>query len=482
MSKNTVKRLFSAVLAVIMLVSVTPLVNAGAKPTIYDPENNPEEWAKYVAMFTEKANSIKKDTPYCVVSNESGLAENGIKVEYGGDGNAYDEEVDAKVEKWLSPVFDGMFKSNSSVALSFIETLLGKGFLGLDTRTFYKNENRDKYVPLFGEDVVSRLTPDDKDFELTVSYDSEDPDRLLGIRVMYYRDDVNTGEESSMDKVFSISDGTIDPIIISGNNSSATKLDVKFKDFKYGTSKVNLYFDENGDVERYISEVPYEFSVSLYDLLNVFDAVNRNFGFTFSFAQMGIKLANTILTNLGKDSITAESVLSDYSLRIRYIVRTVVSDFNFAPRIFGDIDGDGKVTVDDARAALRHAVQLDTIKTRDGLIYGDVNFDGVIDINDARAILRMSVKLDPTFTEVPAGKKITIVSTEPETPDTPDTPETPDTPDTPDNPETPKPDYSDLELFPASVAQTIFDIINFIGGSTDSFIDYIKAIIAASKK
>lgn len=56
MSKNTVKRLFSAVLAVIMLVSVTPLVNAGAKPTIYDPENNPEEWAKYVTMFTEKAN------------------------------------------------------------------------------------------------------------------------------------------------------------------------------------------------------------------------------------------------------------------------------------------------------------------------------------------------------------------------------------------------------------------------------------------
>ena len=96
MSKNTVKRLFSAVLAVVMLVSVTPLVKAGARPTIYDPENNPEEWAKFVTMFTEKANSIKKDTPYCVVSNESGLAENGIKVEYDGDGNAYDEEVDAK--------------------------------------------------------------------------------------------------------------------------------------------------------------------------------------------------------------------------------------------------------------------------------------------------------------------------------------------------------------------------------------------------
>lgn len=158
MSKNTVKRLFSAVLAVVMLVSVTPLVKAGARPTIYDPENNPEEWAKFVTMFTEKANSIKKDTPYCVVSNESGLAENGIKVEYGGDGNAYDEEVDAKVEKWLSPVFDGMFKSNSSVALSFIETLLGKGFSGLTPVPSSKTRIAINMFP-FSERMLFRALP-----------------------------------------------------------------------------------------------------------------------------------------------------------------------------------------------------------------------------------------------------------------------------------------------------------------------------------
>lgn len=483
MSKNTAKRILSAITAAVMLLSCIPFVSAASyTPTVIDSEEQPEEWAKYVTMFSQYANSIKKDMPYCVVKNESGLAEkDGITVESSMGGY---EEVDDAVKKWLAPIFDGMFKSNSSVAKSFIEVLLGDGVLGFDTMTFYKGENRDKYVPLYGTDSVSLLTPDDKDFDLTVSHSSSKPDRLLGIQVLYGVSEPAADAGSSRSKVFSLSDGTIDPIIISGNGTSS-KLDVKFTDFNYGRSKAELYFNEDGTLSKYLSEVPYEFSASLFDLLNVLDAVYKNTGFTFSFVNAGFALANTILEGLNQPTVSAEDILGGYKLHIKYTVRTVIDSFNYNDRLFGDIDGDGTVSVSDARTALRHAVQLEIIKDTVGLIYGDVDFDGGIDVADARLILRMAVMLDPTFSEVPEGKEIKIVKTErpdPDKPTTPDTPETPENPDTPENPEAPeKPDYSDLEKIPASVAQAVFDLINLIGGSSESFIDYIKQIIAAAK-
>lgn len=483
MSKNTAKRILSAITAAVMLLSCIPIVSAASHiPTVITAEEQPEEWAKYVTMFSQYANSIKKDMPYCVVKNESGLAEkDGITVESSMGGY---EEVDDAVKKWLTPIFDGMFKSNSSVAKSFIEVLLGDGVLGFDTMTFYKGENRDKYVPLYGTDSVSLLTPDDKDFDLTVSHSSAKPDRLLGIQVLYGVSEPAADAGSSRSKVFSLSDGTIDPIIISGNGTSS-RLDVKFTDFNYGRSKAELYFNEDGTLSKYLSEVPYEFSASLFDLLNVLDAVYKNTGFTFSFVNAGFALANTILEGLNQPTVSAEDILGGYKLHIKYTVRTVIDSFNYNDRLFGDIDGDGTVSVSDARTALRHAVQLEIIKDTVGLIYGDVDFDGDIDVADARLILRMAVMLDPTFSEVPEGKEIKIVKTErpdPDKPTTPDTPETPENPDTPENPEAPeKPDYSDLEKIPASVAQAVFDLINLIGGSSESFIDYIKQIIAAAK-
>ena len=260
---------------------------------------------------------------------------------------------------------------------------------------------------------------------------------------------------------------------------------MKFTDFNYGKSKAELYFNEDGTLSKYLSEVPYEFSASLFDLLNVLDAVYKNTGFTFSFVNAGFALANTILEGLNQPTVSAEDILGGYKLHIKYTVRTVIDSFNYNDRLFGDIDGDGTVSVSDARTALRHAVQLEIIKDTVGLIYGDVDFDGDIDVADARLVLRMAVMLDPTFSEVPEGKEIKIVKTErpdPDKPTTPDTPETPEKPDTPENPEAPeKPDYSDLEKIPASVAQAVFDLINLIGGSSESFIDYIKQIIAAAK-
>lgn len=59
----------------------------------------------------------------------------------------------------------------------------------------------------------------------------------------------------------------------------------------------------------------------------------------------------------------------------------------------GDVNNDGKITVDDARAALRAAVKLDVLSEA---AYAAADVDGKkgVTVDDARLILRVSVKLD----------------------------------------------------------------------------------------
>ena len=59
----------------------------------------------------------------------------------------------------------------------------------------------------------------------------------------------------------------------------------------------------------------------------------------------------------------------------------------------GDTDGDKKITVSDARSALRFAVALD-IPTTAQLLACDTDGDGVVAVGDARNILRAAVGLD----------------------------------------------------------------------------------------
>ena len=59
----------------------------------------------------------------------------------------------------------------------------------------------------------------------------------------------------------------------------------------------------------------------------------------------------------------------------------------------GDVNNDGKITVDDARAALRASVKLDVLSAA---AYAAADVDGKkgVTVDDARLILRVSVKLD----------------------------------------------------------------------------------------
>ncbi len=64
--------------------------------------------------------------------------------------------------------------------------------------------------------------------------------------------------------------------------------------------------------------------------------------------------------------------------------------------VLGDVNFDGSVSVDDARAVLRMSVGLESV-SEEIKKCADMNGDGVITVDDARAILRIAVGLESTF-------------------------------------------------------------------------------------
>lgn len=63
--------------------------------------------------------------------------------------------------------------------------------------------------------------------------------------------------------------------------------------------------------------------------------------------------------------------------------------------ILGDVNGDGKINVSDARLALRAAVKIENYAEGSAeFLSGDVDFDNSITVSDARLILRVAVELD----------------------------------------------------------------------------------------
>ena len=67
--------------------------------------------------------------------------------------------------------------------------------------------------------------------------------------------------------------------------------------------------------------------------------------------------------------------------------------------IMGDLDGNGKVTAEDARIALRIAARLQNA-TKYQMQVGDLNKDGKITAGEARLILRFAAKLDAVLQAV----------------------------------------------------------------------------------
>lgn len=480
--KNIIKSVFASVLAVTLLVSYVPSVFG---VTVIDED----ERLQYLYTFNEAVNSVKEKKPsFKYVKQAAMNSEDDIFIGYNSAG-----DLSSDARKYLSVIVDAFFNPEKGLVNNFIAVLTETNS-DYTEKTIAKGLDTTNFLPVYGKPYMSALTVDD---EFTL-YSEEQKDLLdsskdkLTLRFKFDDCDLEEVKNSSLPKVFDLPSGSINPVIIGGGHFSDSEgplENVKFDEFKYHNAYVQAELNSKGELTKYIQNISYTFSMSFYDLIRVFGVYSN-----IDLMEIGLAIANPILVNTGNPEVTAREVLKGASIYIQYDIRTELTNFDWLPRYFGDIDNDGDVDAYDARTALRYSVGLEQIKDQESLIYGDVNFDGDITAADARLILRMSVELEPLFDEVPEGKTIKIVVISPPADDKEDSDgETPDESDKTETPETPDGSQSGLPSTGAvaedvtEFINSIFNIINTIkgdgvnGGGIQSLIQQIKDIIAAGR-
>ena len=162
------------------------------------------------------------------------------------------------------------------------------------------------------------------------------------------------------------------------------------------------------------------------------------------------------------------------------VMAVILSSFavpSFARRKLGDVDGDGFITSDDARTALRASVNLDRL-TEEEEMAANVDGDEFVTSSDARLILRASVRLDQLpDVYVDAGEPTTEEPTEPEPttePETPD-PETTTEPETPDPETTTEPATPDPETTTEPETPSQPDRTDFIPPEADNEYEILRS-------
>ncbi len=427
-----------------------------------------------VSFFNGSVNVIKTETPKATVKYHNYLPKGGLVTGSGGDA----EELDENAQKYLLPVLEGLFNGRSSLTKSFIQTLLGSDQGNtLEQLELHRGQLRNHTVPVYGKPYVSALVPA-QDFDLYADYTKggKTPSRMS---LSFKKQTLEEAKASSMAKVFSLPSGDFDPTIFSGTRTEyVSRLDnAKFTSFDIEDAKIVTQYDDKGRLSYYGSTIEYHFSISFYDCMNLISAV---LGYDFYGAV--IDAVNPILEKVSKDDISKESVLQEHQVYVTYCCDVEITKLDYSSRLFGDIDDNGAVTAEDARIALRHAVDLEPIYGSDDRIYADIDFNGVINAEDARLILRTSVELEKPFKDVPADKKIKIVKIE----------EEPPLPAQPEDDETPaNGDPSGLlkDYDPAiTMADVVKEVLSFIGsvedeegGARGAITDYIKSIQDAVK-
>lgn len=493
MKHNTVFRKLSALsLALVMLLSLIPSALA---VTVIDEEQK----LQYLYTFNDAVNSIKENKPSFKYVRTSGMnKEDDIFI-----GSKSAADLSDEAYKYLSVLVDAFFNPDKGLVNNFI-AVLTESYTDTKEKEVLKGMDTTNFLPLYGKPYMSALTVDD-DFTLLAEERKDilapENDKLT-LRFKFDEEyDLETVDESPLKKVFDLPSGSINPVIIGGNNFSDTEgplSEVKFDNFKYHNAYVQAEFNADGELTRYVQNISYTLSISFYDMMRIFSAYTD-----IDLMEIGLAIANPILSNTGKPEVTARDVLKNSVIYIQYDVKTELYDFDWNPRYFGDIDNDGDVDAYDARTALRYSVGLEEIKKQEALIYADVNFDGNVTAADARLILRMSVGLDDLFNKVPEGETIKIVvlvppvPEEPENPEEPEVPENPENPENPDTPEDPEepgtgniqlPSTGEVADGVSEFIDSIFDIINAFKGegvageSIAQIIQQVKDIIAAGKE
>lgn len=496
MKRNSVfRKVSAAVLAAVMLLSLAPSAFAAVVPVIDE-----EQKLQYLYTFNDAVNSIKEDKPSFKYVRTSGMnKEDDIFV-----GSKSASDLSDEAYKYLSVLVDAFFNPDKGLVNNFI-AVLTESYSDVKEKEVAKGVDTTNFLPLYGESYMSALTVDD---EYTLLAESRkdilapENDKLT-LRFKFDEYDLENVEDSPLGKVFDLPSGSINPVIIGGNNFSDSEgplSEVQFDNFKYHNAYVQAEFNSNGELTKYTQNISYTLSISFYDMMRIFGAYTD-----IDLMEIGLAIANPILSNTGKPEVTARDILKDSVIYIQYDVKIELYDFDWNPRYFGDIDNDGEVDAYDARTALRNSVGLEEIKKQEALIYADVDFDGSITAADSRAILRMSVGLDEMFNKVPDGETIKIVvitppvtdePDEPENSDEPEEPEEPDEPENPDEGENPDeneggniqlPSTGEVAEGVSEFVDSIFDIINAFKGegvageSIAQIIQQVKDIIAAGK-
>ena len=94
-----------------------------------------------------------------------------------------------------------------------------------------------------------------------------------------------------------------------------------------------------------------------------------------------------------KDNNAFDSHLNDIAKAIVISTMSVCGVDYVEPVKKGDVNGDGKITADDARKALRASARLENLNEKEKSA-ADINRDGKVTADDARTILRKSARLE----------------------------------------------------------------------------------------
>lgn len=431
---------------------------------------------QYLKAFNTSVNSIKTYCPACSISKSYTLSDPIVSSKDGG-------EIGENAQKWIKWIIDACFKGDAGLANTLFSTIFGDTSVP-EEASFAYGEIRNNRVPVCGEKYVSNLTVKD-DFSLvqqTTGGTKLKPESALTYTKIVFPnvalEDVNN---SSLSKIFNLTKGEINPVIASNYQSSGENSNVlegvTFEDFTFKNPTAVAVTDSDGKLITYYTDISYSFSLSIEDLINMISATA---GYDFMSIVMGI--ANTILTNTDKATMTPGQLLNTRYLYIVYNVHIELSDFTWDRRSFGDADKKDGVTVDDARIILRHAIGIQTITNKTSLIYCDMNFNGKITVADARLALRTALGKNKEFTYVPDGKTIKIA----EVADAPVSSEeeviiakdegTPTEDEASDS-------SVDVGAAAADMTQAIIDIVNGVRGvsdagvtTVDDIIEYFKSI------
>lgn len=470
--RMTVRLLCVALCAALLLPCAMHFASAEAV-TVVDADQR----AELLDKFNAAANGIKTQRPRMKMESHVAMKEatSGAK----GDG----ENLDANGKKYLAWLLDACFASDAGIAQTLFNTIQDVPRMPKDI-TFVYGEKRDNRVPKLGERYVSALTAKDDFLLRTESYggtllnpEAENTVLQLDFPAVSLED----GPDSSLAKLFDLPSPAMNPVVVSGDPNASDadgKLsEISFQDFTYENAYAQAVFDSAGNLISLTESIDYTFSLSFYDLIRIVSAYTG-----VNWMKLAITgIANPILGGMGKDPIAQKEALNLYTIYVTYNSYVTMTELNWNKRYFGDVNSDQQVDPYDARAILRHAVELELITNQLSLVYADMDFDGSITPADARLALRTAVGLEPLMQAPPDGKPIGYII-----PDTVDEPVAPDDPLEPVQIDVPDPSEeeqkTDVVSGLADFTSGIMDVINALKGNEELDIEGLRGLIDELRK